>query len=192
MRLFRHSFMTVFFAVLCFLLSAVARRAYAQLSFTFTPSGTLTGSPGSQIALTGTITNIGTQEIDLLGGSATITGPNPAGLFLDDTQFLANLPLSLLGGEQYLGSLFLEIGANAAPGTYTVAYVIEGEGAAGTPNAGVPYAASASPSVIVASPAVNAAEPSTIVLSLFGVVGLAVLASKASSCSSAYRMKTYR
>ena len=144
------------------LLALAALPAHAQLTLTLTPSPA-TLSLGGVRTLSALLTNVGAETIDLLGAGGNVTGPS-ALLALDDSAFLIGLPLSLASGASYAGNLTVSADVAAALGDYTLAYDVDGFGAA----SGDPFTGSGSAQIVVDAPSSAAPEPTSLALVTLG------------------------
>ena len=111
-------------AILLLVVSVTAvRPAKAQFTFSFA-SDTMTVSSGSTVTFSGTLTNSGTSTIyfnadSLLGLDSSIS--------TDDSAFAFDAPLSLAGGDSYMGDMFSVTPASTTPGsTYDGTFSILG------------------------------------------------------------------
>ena len=148
------------------MLALLALPAAAQLTLTLTPDPALL-VPGNSILLLATLTNTGTEAISLDSTSGNIVGPS-ALLTLDDSMFLAGLPLSLAAsGGQYTSSLSVSAALGASLGDYTLSYDVDGTGLTTTSA----YTGSGVATITVtASPA---PEPAALLLMGSGLIVLA-------------------
>ena len=148
------------------MLALLALPAAAQLTLTLTPDPALL-VPGNSILLLATLTNTGTEAISLDSTSGNIVGPS-ALLTLDDSTFLAGLPLSLAAsGGQYTSSLSVSAALGASLGDYTLSYDVDGTGLTTTSA----YTGSGVATITVtASPA---PEPAALLLMGSGLIVLA-------------------
>jgi hypothetical protein len=97
--------------------------AQAQLLFNLNPAG-LIGAPGGSVTFNATLTNSGTDTIWLNGDSS---GVSASGLTIDDTPYLNNFPLFLIGGDAATANLFtVNIDPSVAPGNYFGSFTIVG------------------------------------------------------------------
>ena len=148
------------------MLALLALPAAAQLTLTLTPDPALL-VPGNSILLLATLTNTGTEAISLDSTSGNIVGPS-ALLTLDDSTFLAGLPLSLAAsGGQYTSSLSVSAALGASLWDYTLSYDVDGTGLTTTSA----YTGSGVATITVtASPA---PEPAALLLMGSGLIVLA-------------------
>lgn len=114
---------------LVFLLVAGAR-AHADLLFELTQVSQ-TGSPGSEVFYSGTLTNTGSSALFLNGIQFNFDSLGNAVLSGDDNVFFNNVPASLAASgnanSSYSGSIFgVNIAGNASPGDYTGTVTITG------------------------------------------------------------------
>lgn len=112
-------------AIACVL--STGRAAYAQLSLRFAPlSQNL--NPSGSITFLGTLSldTTSAESVSLTGASGSIVGPSSA-VALDDSAFLASLPISLDPGTSYSG-MFTVTATAATPGNYSLNYEVDGVG----------------------------------------------------------------
>jgi len=141
------------------LLSSMAARA-DSLNFVLTDPTEYTPS-GTTIAFSATVTAplTNTGDVFLFGDSNNITAP----LTIDDSYYILNWPLDLIPGQSYSDVLFdVTVPAGTTPGDYTGSFTIEAYSAA-------------NPAIDVTEPfdVVVTPEPSSILLLVTGLIGLA-------------------
>lgn len=148
-------------------LALLALPAAAQLTLTLTPDPALL-VPGNSILLLATLTNTSAEAISLDSTSGNIVGPS-ALLTLDDSTFLAGLPLSLAAsGGQYTSSLSVSAALGASLGDYTLSYDVDGTGLTTTSA----YTGSGTATITVTT-ASSAPEPAAFLLMGSGLIVLA-------------------
>lgn len=114
---------------LVFLLVAGAQ-AHADLLFELTQASQ-SGTPGSEVFFSGTLTNTGSSALFLNGIQFNFDSLGNAVLSGDDSVFFTNVPPSLAASgnpsASYTGSIFgVNIAGNAPTGTYTGTVTITG------------------------------------------------------------------
>jgi hypothetical protein len=99
--------------------------AFADPVFTVSLDSTsLSGAPGTAVTFAGTILNASDVELFLNGAGGGLSSPE---LTLDLTPFFTFTPLSLLGGESYVGDIFSVVISDVAlPGDYSGTFTIQG------------------------------------------------------------------
>jgi hypothetical protein len=111
---------TVLIAAVCLLWMSTAQ---AQLLFNLNPAG-LTGAPGGSVTFNATLTNSGIDTIWLNGDTSSVGTP---GLTIDDTPYLNNFPLFLIGGDAATADLFtVDIDPSVLVGNYFGSFTIVG------------------------------------------------------------------
>jgi hypothetical protein len=141
--------------------------AQAQLLFSLNPAG-VTGAPGSSVTFNATLTNAGSDTIWLNGDNANVPTP---GLTIDDTPYLTNFPLFLIGGDAVTADLFtVAIDPSVQPGDYFGSFTILGGADANA------QAVLATQSFAVSIASASVPEPGACaLLGSFGLTGAALL-----------------
>jgi hypothetical protein len=106
---------------LCVLAPSTVR---AQITFTLNPT-IASGQPGDVLAFLATVTNVGTESLELSSAAGNISGPDAAALMWDDTQFLDVFSSPLTPSESRSETLFITISNTAAMGQYNASYDLE-------------------------------------------------------------------
>jgi hypothetical protein len=134
-------------------------------SLTFTLSTPIEYTPaGTDLGFDATVTApaTDTNPVYLYGDTNDVMAP----LAVDDSYYILNWPLDLTPGQSYSDVLFyVDVPANATPGTYAGSFTIEAFSSA-TPTINV-----TEPFDVVVTP-----EPSSLLLLLTGLAGLAFVA----------------
>lgn len=155
-------------------LSAPASRAD---SFLFTlGSPNQSAAPGSTLTFSATVTNTGGSTEYLNADSFTVDSP----LFVDDTDFYTNFPLSLGAGESFTGQLFtVFLPSTTMSGLYAGSFQIIG----GTDPADFTDVLASANFDVSATP-----EPSSLLLLSTGVLGGAVFLNRRRLPSAAHNL----
>lgn len=155
-------------ALLLFILSLSAANAASILDVTLSPASQ-TGNPGQTLTFSGVLQNNFDAEVFINSNSYTFQIGDPG--VLDDSLFLSNAPLSLLGLESSNPFDFftVTIPALQAPGLYTGVFTVVG----GADDLAADVIGTASFQVEVPAPATGVPEPASIVLLCGGLGWLA-------------------
>ena len=148
----------------------ISARAEADpLTFTVT-NPSQSGSIGSVLTFTGSVTNVAAPAVTIVSSNFTFNAP--AGLAFDDTPFVVSFLGQVVGATETLGPLSvftITIGAGVAPGTYSGVFSILYDS-----NLGMGLETNLQTFSITVLPEVEPIpEPATLALLGLGLAGLA-------------------